>query len=180
MSGGVNMKKKNPVNPTKLKLPQKKQPPKVKEITPPQEVHIAIRKLLDTTNHIQARAAELEGALDILREQERGKAVRDLFLALRNSPDGDLLRFHPVAAATGESSQARAIVAALAEAFGIESIREIGERIAVRHGEVPDSLELDRSIGEETGKCIGAEVVSVGWKLGEHTLLKPVVRPLFK
>lgn len=172
------MKKKNPVKPAKLKPARKKQPPKAKEMTGQPEVYVAIRKLLDTTHHIQARAAELEGALDILREQERGKAVKDLFLALRNSPEGDLLRFNP-AAGDGESSQTGAIIAALVEAFGIEPIHESGERIAVRHGEIPDSLELDRSIGEETGKCIGAEVVSSGWKLGDQILLRPVVRPLF-
>ena len=33
------------------------------------EVYLAIRNLLDTTNHIQARAAELENALDVLRQQ---------------------------------------------------------------------------------------------------------------
>ena len=184
------MKKKSPVNKLKSKLlPGKKQPPKskeilakeisAKEISGQREVYLAIRKLLDTTNHIQARAAELEGALDILREQERGRAIKDLFLALRNSPDGDLLRFNPVTADDGGSSQARAIVAALVEAFAVEPIHAIGERIAVRHGEIPDRLELDRSIGEETGKCIAAEVVSAGWMLNDQTLLKPVVRPLF-
>ena len=61
----------------------------------PREVQRAIRRLLDTTNHIQARAAALENALDALREQERSKAVKELLLALRNSADGDLLRYPP-------------------------------------------------------------------------------------
>jgi hypothetical protein len=177
------MKKKNPENPPKPKLSGTKRSEtkeiSAKEISGQREVYLAIRKLLDTTNHIQARAAELEGALDILREQERGRAVKDLFQALRNSPDGDLLRFNP-AAEDGGASQARAMVAALVEAFAIEPIHEIGERIMVRRGEIPDSLELDRSIGEETGKCVAVEVVSAGWKHNDQTLLKPVVRPVFK
>lgn len=146
---------------------------------PPQEVYLAIRKLLDTTNHIQARAAELENALGVLREQERAKAVRDLLLALRHSQDGDLLRFDPATSADGEASQAKAIAGAMVEAFAIEPVHRIGERIPIRQGEIPDSLELDRSIGQEEGKCVAAEVISVGWKLKQQTLLKPMVRPVF-
>src|ERR1035441_3317275 len=36
----------------------------------PRAVHRAIHRLLDTTNHIQARAAELENALEALRERK--------------------------------------------------------------------------------------------------------------
>jgi hypothetical protein len=143
-------------------------------------VPLAIRKLLDTTNHIQARATELENALDALHENERCRAVKDLLLALRKSPDGDLLRFDPKAVESGDSSPVKAVLEALTEAFSIEPVNELGERIPVRDGEIPDSLELDRSIGEETGECIAAEVVSVGWKIKEQIILKPVVRPLFK
>jgi hypothetical protein len=146
----------------------------------PGEVPLAIRKLLDTTNHIQARATELENALDALHEHERCRAVKDLLLALRNSPDGDLLRFDPTAVESGDSSPLKAVLEALTEAFSIEPVNELGERIPVRNGEIPDSLELDRSIGEETGECIAAEVVSVGWKIKEQIIVKPVVRPLFK
>ena len=46
-------------------------------------------------------------------------------------------------------------------------------------GPVPDRMELDRPMGDEAGECVAAEVVSVGWRLKEQTLLKPVVRPVF-
>jgi hypothetical protein len=163
----------------KPKPHKKKRPPKARRPARPREVYLAIRKLLDTTNHIQARAAALENALDVLREQERSKAVKELLLALRNSPDGDLLRFDPAAPDNGGNSTAQAIVAALVEAYSITPIHEIGEQIPVRHGEIPDGLELDRSIGEDAGKCIAAEVISAGWRFKEQTLLKPVVRPVF-
>jgi hypothetical protein len=146
----------------------------------PGEVPLAIRKLLDTTNHIQARATELENALDALHEHERCRAVKDLLLALRNSPDGDWLRFNPTAVESGDANPVKAVLEALIEAFSIEPLNELGERILVRNGEIPDSVELDRSIAEETGECIAAEVVSVGWKIKEQILLRPVVRPLFK
>ena len=161
--------------------PKKKTPaPKPKPAAPPPDgVYVAIRKLLDTTNHLQARAAEVENALDELRELEQGRAVAKLLSALRHSPDGDLLRFNAAAPAEGESSQTKAIAAALVEAFGIAPIHEIGERLPVKRGEIPDSLELDRAIGEEDGRCIAAEVVSTGWKRKEQVLLKPMVRPVF-
>lgn len=171
------MKKKEPA---RAKAAPKKRAVKAQAVPHPGEVYLTIRKLLDTTNHIQARAAELENALDALHEQERCRAVKELLLALRNSPDGDLLRFDPSETEMAEASPARSVVEALTEAFSIEPVYELGERIAVRHGEIPDSLELDRSIGEENGKCIAAEVVSVGWKLKDQIIVKPVVRPLFK
>jgi hypothetical protein len=161
------------------KLPKKKRQARPRRPARPRDVHLAIRKLLDTTNHIQARAAELENALEALREQERSKAVKELLLALRNSPDGDLLRFTPAAPGNGGNSTAQAIIAALVEAFSIVPIRNIGEHIAVRDGHIPDTLELDRSIGDDPQNCIAAEVISVGWSYKNHTLLKPVVRPLF-
>jgi hypothetical protein len=145
----------------------------------PRQVYLAIRKLLDTTNHIRARAAELENALEALREQERAKALKELLLALRNSPDGDLLRFKPAAPGDGENNTARAIIGALVEAFSIAPIRDLGERIAVRDGQIPDTLELDRSIGDDAETCVEAEVTSVGWSYSNQTLLKPVVRPVF-
>ena len=158
---------------------RKKRPLKARRTARPREVYQAIRKLLDTTNHIQARAAELENALDVLREQEQIKAVKAVLVALRNSPDGDLLRFGPVAPGDGGTSTAQAVVAALVEAFAITPIHEIGEQIPVRHGAIPDSLELDRSIGEDGGKCVAAEITSAGWKFKGQTLLKPIVRPVF-
>jgi hypothetical protein len=158
---------------------RKKHPVKARRTARPREVYQAIRKLLDTTNHIQARAAELENALDVLREQEQIKAVKAVLVALRNSPDGDLLRFGPVVPGGSGTSTAQAVVAALVEAFAIAPIHEIGEQIPVRHGEIPDSLELDRSIGEDAGKCVAAEIISAGWRFKKQTLLKPVVRPVF-
>ena len=105
--------------------------------------------------------------------------MKELLLALRNSPDGDLLRFGPAVPGDSGNSTAQAVVAALVEAFSITPIHEIGEQIPVRHGEIPDSLELDRSIGEDAGKCVAAEIISAGWKFKKQTLLKPVVRPVF-
>ncbi len=89
------------VAPPRRKPPIKKKPAKARRVARPRAVQLAIRRLLDTTNHIQARAAELENALDALRELERGKAVKDLLLALRNSADGDLLRSNPAAPSDG-------------------------------------------------------------------------------
>jgi hypothetical protein len=170
------MKKRNR---SKRKPVKTKKRARARRVARPREVYLAIRKLLDTTNHIQARAAELENALDALREQERSKAVKELLLALRNSPDGDLLRFDPAASGDGGNSTAQAIVSALIEAFSIAPIHKIGEQIPVKDGELPDRLELDRSIGDETEKCVAAEIVSVGWGYKNQVLLKPVVRPVF-
>ena len=159
--------------------PKKKTHARPRRPARPREVYVAIRKLLDTTNHIRARAAELETALEALREQERSKAVKELLLALRNSPDGDLLRINPAAPGESGNSTAQSIIGALVEAFSIAPIRSIGERIAVRDGHIPETLELDRSIGDEVETCVEAEVLSVGWSYKSQTLLKPVVRPLF-
>jgi hypothetical protein len=169
------MKRKIQFKPT---LPGKRSSQKLRRTTRPREVYLAIRKLLDTTNHIQARAAELETALDILREQERRKALKELLLALRRSPDGDLLRFNPAVTGNIENGTARAIVAALVQAFEITPIHQIGQQIPVGHGEVPASMELDRAIGEDAGNCVAVEIMSPGWKFEEQTLLKPVVRPV--
>jgi hypothetical protein len=119
----------------------------------------------------------LENALDELRDQERIKAVKDLLLALLNSPNGDLLRFDSTV--TGESDRTRVINEALNEPFSIVPAHEIGERVPVRDGKIPDNLELDRSVGEEVGKCGAAEIVFDGWKFKEQTIIKPLVRPLF-
>ena len=172
----MQMKKRN--RPKRKPLKKKKRA-RARRVARPRAVHLAIRRLLDTTNHIQARAAELENALDTLREQERSKAVKDVLLALRNSSDGDLLRFDPAAPGDGGNSTAQAIVTALGEAFSIAPIHKLGEKIPVRDGKIPDSLELDRSIGDETEKCVAVEIVSVGWSYKNQVLLKPVVRPVF-
>lgn len=159
--------------------PKKKTRARPRRPARPRQVYLAIRKLLDTTNHIRARAAELENALENLRDQERGTAVKQLLLALRNSPEGDLLRSNPAAPGDADSTTAQAIIGALVEAFSIAPIRGIGERIAVRDGHIPETLELDRSIGDEVETCLEAEVVSVGWTYKNQALLKPLVRPLF-
>jgi hypothetical protein len=178
---------RRPIAPVSMKTrhpSMRNQPKRKRRATPrrparPREVYVAIRKLLDTTNHIRARAAELENALEALRDQERSNALTALLLALRNSPDGDLLRSNPAAPGDGGNSTAEAIIRALAEAFSIAPIRNIGERIAVRDGHIPDTLDLDRSIGDEVEACVEAEVVSVGWSYKHHALLNPVVRPVF-
>jgi hypothetical protein len=172
----VQMKKRN--RPKRKPLKKKKRAG-ARRVARPREVQLAIRRLLDTTNHIQARAAELENALDALREQERSKAVKELLLALRNSSDGDLLRFDPAAPGDGGNSTAQAIVTALGEAFSIAPIHKLGVKIPVRDGKIPDSLEVDRPIGDEPENCVAAEVVSVGWSYKNQALLKPIVRPVF-
>jgi len=164
---------------SKRNQPKRKTHARPRRPARPREVYVAIRKLLDTTNHIRARAAELETALEALREQERSKAVKELLLALRNSPDGDLLRINPAAPGESGNSTAQSIIGALVEAFSIVPIRTIGEQITVRDGQIPDTLEPDRSIGDELETCVATEVVSVGWSYSNQTLLKPVVRPLF-
>ena len=131
-------------NRAKFKQRKKGIHPRARHARRPREIYLAIRKLLDTTNHIHARATELENALDELREQERSKAIKNLLLALRNSADGDLLRFDPTVPGTDETSRPQAIVTALVEAFAIAPFHQLGERISVRNGEIPDSLELDR------------------------------------
>lgn len=172
----VPMKKRNR---PKRKPLKKKMRARVRRVARPRQVQLAIRRLLDTTNHIQARAAELENALDALREHERSKAVKELLLALRNSSDGDLLRFDPAAPGAGGNNVAQSVVLALVEAFGIAPTHKLGERIPVRDGQIPDSLEPDRPIGGEAERCVAAEVVSVGWNYKGQVLLKPVVRPVF-
>jgi hypothetical protein len=114
-----------------------------------------------------------------LRDHERARALTDLLLALRNSPEGDLLRPDPAAPDDAASNTAHAITAALVEAFAITPIRTLGERIPLRDGRVPDTLDLDRPLAGEPEQCIAAEVLSVGWSYKHHTLLKPVVRPIF-
>ena len=178
------MKKRNRSKPKPLKKKKRVKARRVvrraaRRPARPRQVQRAIRRLLDTTNHIQARAAELENALDALREQERSKALKELLVALRKSPDGDLLQPDPAAPGDGGTSPAQAIVNALVEAFSIEPIHTIGARIPVKDGDIPDSLELDRSIGDETDTCVAAEVVSVGWSYKKEVLLKPFVRPVF-
>ena len=164
---------------SKRQQPKKKARARPRRPSRPRQVYLAVRKLLDTTNHIRARAAELENALEALREQERSRALKELLFALRNSPDGDLLRFNLAAPGDGENRTAQPIIGALVEAFSIVPIRNPGERIPVRDGQIPDTLELDRSIGDELETCVAAEVVSVGWSYKNHALLKPVVRPVF-
>ncbi len=66
------------------------------------------------------------------------------------------------------------------EAFSIEPIHEIGEQILVQDGEISDSLELDRSSGDDAEECVAVEVVSVGLSYKNQVLLKPVVRPVFR
>src|SRR2546423_10974747 len=88
---------------TKSKSKNKRRPvnrqPKVRKPqrlpSRPREVYLALRKLLNSANHINARAAELENSLHLLREEERFKVVKELMQALRNSPAGDLVRYSP-------------------------------------------------------------------------------------
>jgi hypothetical protein len=160
------------------KGPQKGRLAERRRLASPKAVRLAIRRLLDTTNHIHARAAALENALEALRDQERTQALKELLLALRNSPNGDILGHTLDASTDGRNSPAEAIIEALVEAFAISPSRSPGERISLQNGQIPDKFELDRSIGQEQEDCAEVEVISSGWNYKNYPLLKPVVRPI--
>lgn len=72
------------------------------------------------------------------------------------------------------------IAEALVEAFEITAVHTVGATIPLSNRQIPDSVELDRPMGEEPDPCVALEVVSVGWRYRGRTLLKPVVRPIFE
>ncbi len=95
----------------------------------------ALRKAAEPTDLRMANSgrkqADSVGPHACLREQERTQAVKELLLALRDSPDGDLLRSNPATPGDGAYSTAQAIIGALVEAFSIVPIRNTGDRIPV-------------------------------------------------
>ena len=142
----------------------------------PRGVYSALRRLLDTTHHVQARAAEFENAIHQLREKEQTEAIKRLLKALAGSSAGDLTRASPDS--HGNDPQqvvARAVMESLMEAFDIRPVRKIGEVMSVIGGEPPASVELDRPL--EGAGCSSFEVVSVGWYRNGTILIKPRVRP---
>ena len=145
----------------------------------PRNVYRALQRLLTLASQMQGRSAALESALHDLREQERGKVIRDLLSALRDSSAGNLIAAPPDW--TGENAPdapARGLVEALMETFGIKPVHNIGDRIPVGHGNIPDVVELDRPIGDE--ECTALEVSAVGWSYDGKVLLKPVARPVLR
>jgi len=142
----------------------------------PREVCSALRRLLDTTRHVQARATEFEDAIHQLREKEQTEAIKRILKVLARSTAGDLTRASPDS--PGNDPQqvvARAVMESLMEAFDIRPVRKIGEVISVIGGEPPASLELDRPL--EGAGCSSFEIVSVGWHRNGKLLIKPRVRP---
>lgn len=145
----------------------------------PRNVYQALQKLLNLANQMQARAAALENSLRVLRGEERCKIMKDLLSALRDSPAGNLIGAPPDwPGEIGLDATARGMLEALMEAFPIRPVGEIGDRLPVKHGEVSESVELDRPIGESAEECAAVEIVSVGWSCDGKVLLKPVARPV--
>jgi hypothetical protein len=140
-------------------------------------VYSALRKLLDTAHHVQARATEFENAIQQLREKEQTEAITRILKALATSPAGDLTRGTP--GSPGIDPQERifgAVMESLVEAFGIQPIRRIGEVIPSQRGEPPTTVELDRPL--DGMSCSAFEVVAGGWTRNGRVLMKPCVRPI--
>jgi hypothetical protein len=122
----------------------------------------------------------LESALQVLRERERSKAMKVLLSALRDTPAGNLIRVPPDwDGEDGPSADAKGMLQALMGAFPIEPVGRVGDRLAVRDGQISEAVELDRPVGECADECAAVEVVSVGWNYDGEVLLKPIARPVF-
>ena len=144
-------------------------------------VYQTLQRLLTLASQMQARSAALESSLHMLREQERGKAIRDLLSALRKTSAGNLIAAPPDW--VGENAPdaiVKGLLEALMETFAIKPVHNIGDRILFRHDNIPDTVELDRSIGDYAEECTALEVVEVGWSCGGKVLLKPIARPVFQ
>ena len=86
------MKKKT----ARMKRPVGRMKRSTKRTAPrPRNVYQALQRLLTLASQMQTRSAALESSLHMLREQERGKAIRDLLLALRNTSAGNLIAAPP-------------------------------------------------------------------------------------
>lgn len=143
----------------------------------PREIYSALRRLLDTAQHVQARAAELENAIHLLREKEQTEAIRRILQALARSSAGDLTSAAPDASGNDPKEDfAKAVMESLIEAFQIQPIRKIGDIVSGSEGEPPSNVEPDRPL--DGISCSAFEVVSVGWSRNGKILLKPRVRPL--
>ena len=165
---------------TKGRVARRKRPAK-RTAPHPRNVYQALQRLLTLAGQIQARSAALESSLHMLREQERGKAIRDLLSALRNTSEGNLIAAPPDWVGKHKPDAiARGLLEALMETFPIKPVHNIGDRIPFRHDHIPDTVELDRPIGDYAGECTALEVAAVGWNYGGKVLLKPIARPVFQ
>jgi|WetSurMetagenome_2_1015567.scaffolds.fasta_scaffold499173_2 hypothetical protein len=147
----------------------------------PRNVYQALRKLISLTNQMQARAAELEHSLQVLREQERMKIMKDLLSALRDTPAGNLVAAPPDRAGeNGPDATAQGMLEALMATSPIRPVHNIGDRMPVGRDHIPDTVDLDRPIGDYLGECRALEVTSVGWSYDGKVLLKPIARPVIE
>ena len=172
------MKKKT----ARMKRPVAHRKGPTKRVAPrPRNVYRALQRLLTLASQMQARSAALESSLHMLREQEREKTIRDLLSALRNASSGNLIAAPPDW--VGENAP-EAIVKGLLETlmgtFAIKPVHNIGDRIPFRHDNIPDTVELDRPIGDYAEECTALVVAAVGWSYGGRVLLKPIARPVFQ
>jgi hypothetical protein len=147
----------------------------------PRNVYQALQRLVTLASQMQARSTALESSLHLLREQERGKAIRDLLSALRNTPAGNLIVAPPDwVGENAPDATGRGLLEALMETFAIKPVHNIGDRISVRHDSIPDTVELDRPIGDYAEERTALAVAAVGWSFGGNVLLYPIVRPVFQ
>jgi hypothetical protein len=171
------MKKKT----ARMKRPVARMKRSTKRAAPrPRNVYQALQRLLTLAGQMQARSAALESSLHMLREQERGKAIRDLLSALRNTSAGNLIAAPPDW--VGENAPdvtGRDLLEALMETFAIKPVHNIGDRIPFRHDNMPDTVELDRPIGDYAEECTALVIAAVGWSYSGKVLLKPIARPVF-
>jgi hypothetical protein len=155
---------------------------RARPVTPrPRNVYQALQRVLTLANQMQGRSAALENSLQVLREQERFKVIRDLLTALRETSAGNLIGAPPDW--TGENAPdatARALLEVLMETFAIKPMYNIGNCIPVRHDNIPDTVELDRPIGDYAEECTALEVTAVGWSYDGKVLLKPIARPVLQ
>jgi hypothetical protein len=163
---------------TKKRVVRMKRPTK-RTAPHPRNVYQALQRLLSLASQMRARSAALENSLQVLREQERGKAIRDLLSALRNTSEGSLIAAPPDWVGKHKPEAiARGLLEALMETFNIKPVHNIGDRIPCRHDHIPDTVELDRPIGDDTAECSTLEVTAIGWSYGGEVLLKPIARPV--
>lgn len=171
--------KKKPAR-AKRRVVRRKRP--ARQVPPrPRNVYQALQRLLTLANQMQARSAALKSALHRLREQERGKVIKDLLSALRNSSAGNLIGA-PLDWSGGNAPDptARGLLEALMETFAIKPVHHIGDHIPVRQDDIPDTVELDRAIGDYAEECAALEVTAVGWSCDGKVLLKPIARPVLQ
>jgi hypothetical protein len=130
---------------------------------------------------MQVRAAAVESELYRLREQERVKVVKDLLSALRNTSAGNLIAALPDSTgANGPDATTRGLLEALMETFRIRPVHHLGDRVPISDGQIPQTIELDRPIGDVSDEVHALEVTAVGWSYDGKLLLPPIARPVIK